>query len=96
MLSLCMSLDHLIQFGEGLGMEVGELDKLWDTVLGRYHRAVQSLVVDILQESQYAVEKLAHAISHMKTPESATTAAITVQKGYCSIESVTIVCVNDC
>ena len=34
MLSLCMSLDHLIQFGEGLGMEVGELDKLWDTVLG--------------------------------------------------------------
>ena len=90
MLSLCMSLDHLIQFGEGLGMEVGELDKLWDTVLGRYHRAVQSLVVDILQESQYAVEKLAHAISHMRTPESAITAAITVQKGYFTIESVTI------
>ena len=71
-------------------MEVGELEKLWDTVLGRYLRAVQSLVVDILQESQYAVEKLAHAISNMRTPESATTAAITVQKGYCTIFSVTI------
>ena len=90
MLSLCMSLDHLIQFGEGLGMEVGELEKLWDTVLGRYHRAVQSLVVDILQESQYAVEKVAHAISHMKTPESTTTAAITVQKGYFTIIFVAI------
>ena len=72
-------------------MELGELDNLWDTVLGRYHRAVQSLVVDILQESQYAVEKLAHAISHMKTPESATTAAITVQKGHFTIISVAIV-----
>ena len=76
-------------------MELGELDNLWDTVLGRYHRAVQSLVVDILQESQYAVEKLAHAISLMRTPESATTASITVQKGYCTIVSVAIVCVND-
>ena len=71
-------------------MEVGELEKLWDTVLGRYHRAVQSLAVDILQESQYAVEKLAHAISHMKTPESATTAAITIQKGYFTINFVVI------
>ena len=76
-------------------MEVRELNKLWDTVLGQYHRAVQSLVVDILQESEYAVEKMAHAISLMRTPESATTAAITVQKGYCSIESVTIVCVYE-
>ena len=76
-------------------MEVRELNKLWDTVLGRYHRAVQSLVVDILQESEYAVEKVAHAISLMRTPESATTAAKTVQKGYCSIESVTIVCVYE-
>ena len=76
-------------------MEVRELNKLWDTVLGRYHRAVQSLVVDILQESEYAVEKVAHAISLMRTPESATTAAITVQKGYCSIGSVTIVCVYE-
>ena len=76
-----MSLDHLIQFGEGLGMEVGELEKLWDGVLGRYHRAVQSLVAGILQESQYAVEKLVHAISHMRTPESAKTAALAVQQG---------------
>ena len=71
-------------------MEVGELEKLWDTVLGRYHQAVQSLVVDILQESQYAVEKLAHTISHMRTPESATTAAITIQKGYFTIIFVAI------
>ena len=78
-------LDHLIQFGEGLGMEAGELEKLWDTVLGRYHRAVQTLVVETLNESPYAVEKLAHAISSMRTPESARTAALTVQKGICFI-----------
>ena len=80
-----MSLDHLIQFGECLGMEVGELEKLWDTVLGRYHRAVQTLVVETLNESSHAVEKLAHAISSMRTPESARTAALAVQKGICFI-----------
>ncbi|CAI8033920.1 hypothetical protein GBAR_LOCUS19121 [Geodia barretti] len=84
------SIDHLIQFGEGLGMEVGELEKLWDKVLGRYHRAVQSLVVGILQESQYAVEKLVHAISHMRTPESAKTAALAVQKVVLMVECLTV------
>ena len=72
-------------------MEVVELEKLWDKVLGRYHRAVQSLVAGILQESQYAVEKLVHAISHMRTPESAKTAALAVQQGcswHCCYEIV--------
>ena len=66
-------------------MEAGELEKLWDTVLGRYHRAVQTLVVETLNESSYAVEKLAFAISSMRTPESARTAALAVQKGICFI-----------
>ena len=75
-------------------MEVVELEKLWDKVLGRYHRAVQSLVAGILQESQYAVEKLVHAISHMRTPESAKTAALAVQQGcshHCCYELYIIV-----
>ena len=66
-------------------MGAGELEKLWDTVLGRYHRAVQTLVVETLNESSYAVEKLAHAISSMRTPESARTTALAVQKGICFI-----------
>ncbi|CAI8056640.1 hypothetical protein GBAR_LOCUS30868, partial [Geodia barretti] len=65
-------------------------EKLWDKVLGRYHRAVQSLVVGILQESQYAVEKLVHAISHMRTPESAKTAALAVQKVVLMVECLTV------
>ena len=75
-----MLVDNLVQFGEGLGIEAIDLEKLWNTVLGRYHRAVKSLVLFTLQASQFAVEQLAHAISQM-TPESARTAALAVKKG---------------
>ena len=62
-------------------MEERELEKLWDKVLGRYSRAVQSLVVTTLQESQSAVEKLSTAVSQMRTTESSRTAALTIKKG---------------
>ena len=63
-------------------MESGELQKVWqDRALGRYQRAVECLVMNTLQESQDPVEKLTHAVSQMKTPESARTAVLTVQKG---------------
>ena len=71
----------LIQFGEGLGREVGELDKMWENVLGRYDRAVVSLVTDTLQESQNPVEKLVNAVTQMKTPERVNVAVEAVQKG---------------
>ena len=71
----------LIQFGEGLGREVGELDKIWENVLGRYDRAVVSLVTDTLQESQNPVEKLVNAVTQMKTPEGVKVVAEAVQKG---------------
>ena len=74
-------LDHFIQFGEGLGREAGELEKVWDGVLGRYDRAVRGLVVDALCESQDPVEKLLYAVRQMKTPESAKRAVEAVQKG---------------
>ena len=72
--------DYLIQFGEGLGREAQELEKVWDAVLGRYDRAVQSLVVNALLESQNPVEKLIYAVRQMKTAESARRAAQSVQK----------------
>ena len=62
-------------------MERRELEELWDKVLGRYSRAVQSLVVTTLQESQSAVEKLSTAVSQMRTTESSRTAALTIKKG---------------
>ena len=81
MIFLCSFVEYLIQFGEGLGREVGELDKMWENVLGRYDRAVVSLVTDTLQESQNPVEKLVNAVTQMKTPEGAKVAAEAVQKG---------------
>ena len=78
---LIVSTDYLIQFGEGLGREAQEMEKVWDEVLGRYYRAVQSLVVDALIESQNPVEKLVYAVQQMRTPESAQRVAQTVQKG---------------
>ena len=73
--------DYFIQFGEGLGREAHELEKVWDGVLGRYYRAVQSLVVDALLESENPVEKVIYAVKQMKTPESARRAAQMVQQG---------------
>ena len=74
--------DYLIQFGEGLGREARELEKVWEEVFGRYYRAVQNLVVDTLHESHNPVEKLTYAVRQMKTPESAKQAAKSIQKGY--------------
>ena len=76
-----MRADHFSQFGEGLGKEEGELGKVWEEVLGRYDIAVQHLVVDVLEETKSPVEKLAHALREMRTPESAQRAAEAVQKG---------------
>ena len=73
-----------MHFGEKLGKEVHELEKVWEGVLGRYNRALQSLVVGVLLESQNPVEKLVNAVKQMKTPESAEIIAQTVQKGTCS------------
>ena len=81
MIFLCSFVEYLIRFGEGLGREVGELEKMWENVLGRYDRAVVSLVTDTLQESQNPVEKLVNAVTQMKTPEGAKVAAEAVQKG---------------
>ena len=77
--------DYFVQFGEGVGREVGELGKLWEGVLGRYDKAVERLVTDTLCESENPVEKLANAVIHMKTPESANRALQAVQKGKNSI-----------
>ena len=86
--NVCFS-DHFIQFGEGLGVESGELQKVWqDRAVGRYLRAVESLVMNTLQESQDPVEKLARAVSQMKTPESARTAVLAVQKGCTSFNTL--------
>ena len=80
--------DHFIQFGEGLGVKSGELKKMWqDRAVGRYLRAVESLVMNTLQESQDPVEKLAHAVSQMKTPESARTAVLAIRKGCTSLNT---------
>ena len=49
--------------------------------MGRYYRAVQSLVVDTLLESQNPVEKLVYAVQQMRTSESAKRVALTVQRG---------------
>ena len=64
-----------------MSREAGELEKVWDGVLGRYDRAVRSLVVDALCESQDPVEKLLYAVRQMKTPESGMRALEAVQKG---------------
>ena len=86
--------DHFTQFGEGLGREAQELEKVWDGVLGRYYRAVQNLVVDALLESRNPVEKLIYAVRQMKTPESVKRAAQTVQNGkeLITINTIIIVC----
>ena len=82
--------DHFIQFGKSLGVESGELEKVWrERALGRYLRAIQSLVMNTLKESQNPVEKLRHALSQMKTPESARRALQAVQKGCTSFNSKT-------
>ena len=54
---------------------------MWENVLGRYDRAVVSLVTDTLQESQNPVEKLVNAVTQVKTPEGAKVALEAVQKG---------------
>ena len=60
---------------------MGELGKLWEGVLGRYDKAVEGLVTDTLCECENPVEKLANAITQMKTPESAKRVIQAVQKG---------------
>ena len=75
-------IDYFIQFGESLGKVVGDLEKMWDQeLLGRYDRAVESLVADVLQESQIPVEKVVNAVKEMKTPESAKRTIQAVHKG---------------
>ena len=64
-----------------MSREAGELEKVWDGVLGRYDRAVRGLMVDALCESQDPVEKLLYAVRQMKTPESAKRALEALQKG---------------
>ena len=64
-----------------MSREAGELEKVWDGVLGRYDRAVRGLVADALCESQDPVEKLLYAVRQMKTPESGKRALEAVQKG---------------
>ena len=56
---------EFVQFGGGLGVEARELEGQWAAVMGRYDRGVKKLVVDTLRESQYPLEKLAHAVSQM-------------------------------
>ena len=56
---------EFVQFGGALGVEARELEGQWATVMGRYDRGVKKLVVDTLRESQYPLEKLAHAVSQM-------------------------------
>ena len=46
-------------------MEARELEGQWAAAMGRYDRGVKKLVVDTLRESQYPLEKLAHAVSQM-------------------------------
>ena len=61
----CTNPAEFVQFGGGLGVEARELEGQWAAVMGRYDRGVKKLVVDTLRESQYALEKLAYAVSQM-------------------------------
>ena len=68
---------------------------MWENVLGRYDRAVVSLVTDTLQESQNPVEKLVNAVTQVKTPEGAKVALEAVQKGitlYFFLLNLTLLC----
>ena len=61
-------------------MEARELEGQWATVMGRYDRGVKKLVVDTLRESQYPLEKLAHAVSQM-SPTTMRETADTIENG---------------
>ena len=84
--------DHFIQFGECLGKTKVELRQIWEEVLGRYERAVQHLVVDVLHKTSSPVKTLVNALREMTVPECAQRAAETILKGqftqtsYCNFE----------
>ena len=59
------------------------LQKNWEGVLGRYDRAVQQLMVEVLNEPQNPVEKLVQALSqNALTAEARQRAIETIPKGY--------------
>lgn len=70
--------DRLVQLSKSLG---GEGEKVWDEVLGRYCRAVQHLVLDVLKETEYPVEKVVFALTELRAAGAAHRAVQTIQKG---------------
>ena len=74
-------LDYFVHFGESIGKERAELERVWESVLGRYSLAMRCLVLDALHESQNPVEKVKFALQDMRTLESAQHAAKAVKEG---------------
>ena len=74
-------LDYFVHFGESIGKEIAELERVWESVLGRYLLAMRCLVCDVLYESQNPVEKVKFALQDMRTLESAQHAAKAVTEG---------------
>lgn len=74
-------IDYFVNFGESIGKETAELDRVWESVLGRYSLAMRCLVLDALHESEKPVEKVKYALQDMRTLESAQHAAKVVIEG---------------
>ena len=74
-------LDYFVHFGGSIGKESAELERVWESVLGRYLLAMRFLVRDVLHESQNPVEKVKFALQDMRTLESAQHAAKAVTEG---------------
>ena len=82
---LYFCLDYFVHFGESIGKERAELERVWESVLGRYFLAMRCLVRDVLHESQNPVEKVKFALQDMRTLESAQHAAKAVTEGLLNI-----------
>ena len=78
----------LAAFGRCLGKDAACVEEVWDSVYGKFDKAVLHLVVDVLRETKNAgesiEESLSSALMKMEDTDSALYAAKAIEKGFFS------------
>ena len=81
----------LTAFGKCLGKDATYVEKVWNSVYGKFDKAVLHLVVDVLRETKNAgegiEERLSSALMRMEDTDSALYAAKAVEKGIQDLNS---------
>ena len=73
--------DHFLEFGKCLRKEGVVLQKILQEAMGRYDRALQHLMVDVLRETENPVDNLVQALEKMALTDGSQRAAEAIQRG---------------